>query len=382
MTFGDGPIVAPALDSTLIDFIRSEVRDAVILFRPCPAMLPVLVESAPAAGELALLCAHDSLAELRDLIQQTVIEAWSQSIVFFHSGITKSLRIFPLRWRLALISGPAEDISSSELSELADSLASNAVLVWFRPDLKAEGLLDNLVATGTAQPDENRSPDFRVLRTRNRLPRTAASARPADWRIVRTLLIERDFLNAVPSAGPQLADVLRSLRLSCLMADSVPRSGYASWPYQVPTPYFAIPSGLPDGRPWPRISIVTPSFNQGRFIEESILSVLGQGYPNLEYIVIDGGSTDETSAVLERYRDQLDHVVSEKDDGQSHAINKGMAIASGEILTWLNSDDMLAPGALFAMAIAFATSRAEIVAGIAEIYRDGKLIYEHVTACS
>ena len=382
MTFGDAPIVAPALDSTVIDFIRSEVRDAVIFFRPCPAMLPVLLESAPAAGELALLCAHDSLAELRDLIQQTVIEAWSQSIVFFHSGITKSLRVFPLRWRLALISGPAEEISSSELSELADSLASNALLVWFRPDLKAEGLLDNLVATGTAQPDENRSPDFRVLRTRNRLPRMAASARPADWRIVRTLLIERDFLNAVPSAGPELADVLRSLRLSCLMADSVPRSGYASWPYQVPTPYFAIPSGLPDGRPWPRISIVTPSFNQGRFIEESILSVLGQGYPNLEYIVIDGGSTDETSAVLERYCDQLDHVVSEKDDGQSHAINKGMAIASGEILTWLNSDDMLAPGALFAMAIAFATSRAEIVAGIAEIYRDGKLIYEHVTACS
>ena len=166
------------------------------------------------------------------------------------------------------------------------------------------------------------------------------------------------------------------------MADSAARSGSAGWPYQAPTPYFAIPPGLPDGRPWPRISIVTPSFNQGRFIEETILSVLGQGYPNLEYIVIDAGSTDGTDAVLERYRDQLDHVVSEKDDGQSHAINKGMTIATGEILAWLNSDDMLAPGALFAMAIAFATSRAEIVAGIAEIYRDGKLIAEHVTACS
>ena len=326
-----------------------------------------------------MLCAHDSLAELRELIRQTEIEAGPQSIVFFHGGITKSLRVFPLRWRLAVITGAAEEISSSELSELADSLASNAMLVWHRPDLKAEALLDNLIATGTAQPDENRSTDFRVLRTRNRLPRLAASARPADWSIVRTLLIERDFLNAVPSAGPKLSDVLRSLRLTCLMADSVARSGYASWPYQAPTPYFAIPAGLPDGRPWPRISIVTPSFNQGRFIEETILSVLGQGYPNLEYIVIDGGSTDETGAVLERYRDQLDHVVSEKDDGQSHAINKGMAIATGEILTWLNSDDMLAPGALFAMAIAFATSRAEIVAGIAEIYRDGQA---HLRACN
>jgi glycosyltransferase involved in cell wall biosynthesis len=210
----------------------------------------------------------------------------------------------------------------------------------------------------------------------------AASARPADWSVMRTLLIERDFRDASSSAGPKLADVLRSLRLSCLTADSVARSDYAGWPYQAPTPYFATPCGLPDGRPWPRISIVTPSLNQGRFIEESILSVLGQGYPNLEYIVIDGGSTDRTGAVLERYRDQFDYFVSEKDDGQSHAINKGMAIATGEILTWLNSDDMLAPGALFAMAIAFATSHAEIVAGIAELYLDGKLIYEHLTACS
>ena len=382
MTFGDVPIVAPTPDSTLIDFIRSEVRDAVIFFRPRPATIQALVKSVPAPGELALLCAHDSLAELRELIRQTEIEAWPQSIVFFHGGITKSLREFPLRWRLALITGPAEEILSSELSELADSLASNAMLVWSGPDPKAEGLLDNLVATGIAEPDENRSTDFRVLRTRNRLPRLAVSARPADWSIVRTLLIERDFRNALASAEPKLPDVLHSLRLSCLTAASVARSGYACWPYQAPTPYFGVPSGLPDGRPWPRISIVTPSFNQGKFIEETILSVLGQGYPNLEYIVIDGGSTDETGAVLERYRDQLDHLVSERDEGQSHAINKGMAIATGEIVTWLNSDDMLAPGALFAIAIAFATSHAEIVAGIAEIYREGKLIYEHVTACS
>jgi glycosyltransferase involved in cell wall biosynthesis len=382
MTFGDAPILAPMSDSTLIDFIRSEARDAVIFFRPCPATIRGLVASAPAPGKLALLCAHDSLTELRELIRQTEIEAEPQSIVFFHGGITKSLRVFPLRWRLALIAGPAGAISSSELGELADSLASNAMLVWHAPDLKAEGLLDNLVATGAARPDGNQSTDLRVFRTRNRLPRVAASARPADWSIVRTLLIERDFLNAAPGSGPKLADVLHSLRLTCLRADSAARSGYACWPYQAPIPYFSVPSGLPDGRPWPRISIITPSFNQGRFIEETILSVLGQGYPNLEYIVIDGGSTDETGAVLERYHDQLDHFVSERDDGQSHAINKGMAIATGEILTWLNSDDMLAPGALFAMAIAFATSHAEIVAGIAEIYRDGKLTSEHVTACS
>src|SRR6202022_3550175 len=143
--------------------------------------------------------------------------------------------------------------------EITVWLEFRRVLFRSRPDLKAEGHLDNLVATGIVQSDENRSTGFRVLRTKNRLPRLAASARPADWSILSALLIERDFLNAVPSAGPKLADILRSLHLSCLTADSVARSGYACWPYQAPTPYFAIPSGLPDGRPWPRISIVTPS---------------------------------------------------------------------------------------------------------------------------
>src|SRR5438874_4895786 len=115
MTFGDAPLLRPTPDSTLTDFIRSEVRDAVIFFRPRPATIRVLIESAPAVGELAFLCAHDSLTELRELIRQTEIEAGSQSIVFFHGGITESLRAFPLRWRLALITGPAGEISSSYL---------------------------------------------------------------------------------------------------------------------------------------------------------------------------------------------------------------------------------------------------------------------------
>src|SRR5271165_3180826 len=94
MIFGDAPVLAPTSDSTLIGFIRPEVRDAVIFFRPCPATIRGLVESAPAPGELALLCAHNSLAELRELIRQTEFEAGPQSIVFFHGGITQSLRVF------------------------------------------------------------------------------------------------------------------------------------------------------------------------------------------------------------------------------------------------------------------------------------------------
>lgn len=97
---------------------------------------------------------------------------------------------------------------------------------------------------------------------------------------------------------------------------------------------------------WPRISIVTPSFNQGEFIEETIRSVLLQDYPNLQYIVIDGGSTDNTISILQRYSPWIDYWVSEKDRGQSHAINKGLKITDGEWFNWINSDDLLMPGAL------------------------------------
>lgn len=97
----------------------------------------------------------------------------------------------------------------------------------------------------------------------------------------------------------------------------------------------------------PKITVVTPSFNQGRFLEKTIRSVLLQGYPNLQYIVIDGGSTDESVEILKTYSPYLDFWVSEKDVGQSHAINKGFSRASGEIFCWLNSDDIFMPGALY-----------------------------------
>ncbi|HEY5139639.1 MAG TPA: glycosyltransferase family 2 protein, partial [Methylococcales bacterium] len=141
-----------------------------------------------------------------------------------------------------------------------------------------------------------------------------------------------------------------------------------------------LPGTLPDGKPWPKISIITPSYNQGNYIEETILSVLDQGYPNIEHIIIDGGSTDSTVDILNRYKNHLAYVVSEADRGQSHAINKGFAIASGEIFTWLNSDDRLAPGALAAVALAFSTSSADMVSGICEVYKNDVLINRHMTA--
>jgi len=97
---------------------------------------------------------------------------------------------------------------------------------------------------------------------------------------------------------------------------------------------------------WPKISIVTPSFNQGRFLERTILSVLNQNYPNLEYIIMDGGSTDESVAIIRAYESSLAHWESKKDNGQADAVYRGFERSTGEILAYLNSDDLLLPGAL------------------------------------
>jgi len=103
---------------------------------------------------------------------------------------------------------------------------------------------------------------------------------------------------------------------------------------------------MPDGQPWPRISIVTPSYNQGQFIEETIRSVLLQGYPDLEYIIVDGASTDCSVDIIRRYEPWLAHWESEPDRGQSHAINKGLDRTTGSVAAYLNSDDLYLPGAL------------------------------------
>jgi glycosyltransferase involved in cell wall biosynthesis len=93
---------------------------------------------------------------------------------------------------------------------------------------------------------------------------------------------------------------------------------------------------------YPKVSIVTPSYNQGEYIEETIKSVVSQGYPNLEYIIIDGGSNDNSVEIIKEYAEKYPYIqwVSEKDRGQSHAINKGFKRSTGEIVAWLNSDDV------------------------------------------
>ncbi|HVO66106.1 MAG TPA: glycosyltransferase family 2 protein [Syntrophales bacterium] len=123
------------------------------------------------------------------------------------------------------------------------------------------------------------------------------------------------------------------------------------WPW--PEDSGPMPPLALNGKPWPKISIVTPSYNQGQFIEETIRSVLLQGYPNLEYIIIDGGSSDNSVDIIKKYEPWLSYWVSEPDKGQSHAINKGFKLATGEIYAWINSDDYYLHGAFAVVGEAF-----------------------------
>jgi GT2 family glycosyltransferase len=134
--------------------------------------------------------------------------------------------------------------------------------------------------------------------------------------------------------------------------------------------------------PRPKISIVTVSFNQAAYLEDALKSVLDQGYPNLEYIVVDGGSSDGSVDIINRYRDRLSAVVIEPDQGQSDALNKGFALATGDIMTWLCSDDMLEPRSLDRVADAYIRHRADLIVGgcvrVGET-RDDELLRHHTS---
>lgn len=175
------------------------------------------------------------------------------------------------------------------------------------------------------------------------------------------------------SHSHQLGDASRRIDMQSLSFYATPTADWVTpfrldasdqenlwpWNYSVPD----LPTTLPSGKPLPKISVITVTWNQGKYIEETLRSVLLQGYPNLEYIVLDGGSTDNTLEILDRYRSQLAYCVSEPDEGQSNALNKGFSQATGEIVAWLNSDDCYFPDTLYRIALAFETYGTDMVSG-------------------
>lgn len=168
-------------------------------------------------------------------------------------------------------------------------------------------------------------------------------------------------LGGLPAAGAAL-----------LAGAAWPHFGELPWPF-APPPEAArrgFAALLPAGAQWPRIRLVTPCLNPGAWLEETILSVAAQGYPAVEHVIVDGGSTDGTAAILARHRDRLHAVITEPDGGPAEAIGKGLAGTDAALIGWINADDLLAPGALHALGAAFAADpTADLVHGWSVAHR-------------
>ena len=209
----------------------------------------------------------------------------------------------------------------------------------------------------------------RLEATRNDLdPTLDEHGQPADPICARMVKIEGRMLEIEHFLEDDLKTVKRRERfhlIQRLRELTRPRLGilhhHPPVPLTVPTSYFTTDAP----QPAPTISIVTPSFRQGHFLERTLYSVVNQNYPALEYVVQDGGSTDSSVEVLRRYENSLKHWASEPDDGQGDAINRGFAHTSGEIMAYLNADDLLLPGAL------------AYVAGYFAAHPDVDLVYGH-----
>lgn len=307
---------------------------------------------AVAAGALEGAAARGASAQIYLVGREAAPMGMEERVAVYRGSAVDLLRDIPIAPTLAVVGG------SDELATVEGRLAHGARAIAPEDAARPPGWIEEsrgggLVAWRLLAPGRPR-----IGLSREGFGRLIASLAQANGRTLR---------EATGGARRELA------------FDRASRRGIGPWPWEPPE--CPLPPSMPGGHPWPRISVVTPSFNQGAFIEETILSVANQGYPNVEHIVVDGGSTDATRGVIERHRPNLARTLVEPDAGQSDAINKGFALATGSILTWLNSDDMLAPGALAAVALAFETSGADVVAGVCRLQRAGETVQEHMTSC-
>jgi len=297
----------------------------------------------------------------------------------FHGSISDFFRDVPLRADFVCIGSQTQNLPATHL--LANVPARTPILCLRATEESSEAAaLESLIASGIIEIGEA-FPGGAAGETTSLCQGSGFLPDASSRIILQGRLHERYFLSGTVPGGSYtpVADLTEDVRRE-YSRQRAPARGLSSWPFMARDS--GLPSLLPSGKPWPKISIVTPTRNQGKFIEETILSVLNQGYPNLEYIIVDGASTDDTMPIVKRYRPMLALVISEPDKGQSDAINKGMARTTGDILTWLNSDDMLAPGALAAIAMAFDTNDADMIAGICQRYQDGRVISQHLTSCA
>lgn len=369
-----------------LEFVHQRARRCegiIVLNSPSPrvAVSAVLgaVQSCSKAGPARVYLIDPHRSRLMLLFHELNKATLSGEVTLYHGSIARFFRDLPLSIDL-LCTGVDPSTLGPGLIQSAICAGSRILTLRAPGESVSDGASQHPVQSGLLEVEEVRDGGIvyratQLCRGPNYVPRTTLRI------TLQRRLHERYFLSEAKAETNHtpVADLTQEIRRE--FSRQFPgASGLGAWPHAAPEPC-VLPLTLPSGRPWPKISIVTPTRNQGFYIEETILSVLHQNYPNVEYIIIDGASTDDTAAVLERYHDRLALVVSEPDRGQSNAINKGMEKTTGDILTWLNSDDMLAPGALTAAAIAFDTNNADMIAGICRLYRDGVLEKEHLTSC-
>jgi GT2 family glycosyltransferase len=226
-----------------------------------------------------------------------------------------------------------------------------------RPARIAFAAPDDLAAARAICEHEIGLVDAAIAREKIPLPSRVSGERPrfsADIRPLAPLALQPDIALAQPKRAPFWATlplVGRARRhIGLLIGRFTDRTSPDA-------------SDLAQMAPLPKISVVTVSFNQATYLEAAIQSVLDQAYPALEYIIVDGGSTDGSIEIIERYRQRCAAVVIEPDHGQSDALNKGFARATGDILTWLCSDDLLEPGSLRQVAAAWRLGAPDLIAG-------------------